>query len=56
MRKWFVNQVVPALLTGLIIAAVNLYVDVQLMKREMAVLRAELTDLWVQASDQTGRR
>ena len=50
--EWVRDKLVPPLIVGLLYTAVALYIDVQMLKREMASLRAELTDLWVQANDQ----
>lgn len=51
-RAYFMDKVLPALVTGLLVAAVNTYVDVQILKSQIAVLRAELSDLWIQANTQ----
>lgn len=52
MKKWLLDKLLPAIVMGLIVGAIDLYVDVQVMKRELAILRAELTDLWSQANEQ----
>ena len=56
MKKWIIDKLLPALIMGLIIAAVNTYIDVQMMKREFAAMREELNNLWVQANEQVQRR
>jgi hypothetical protein len=56
MKKWIIDKLLPALIMGLIVAAINTYIDVQMMKREFASMRAELTDLWTQANDQIQKR
>lgn len=56
MKKYFIDKILPALITALVVAAVNTYIDVQMLKKEMQLLRGELSDLWVQANDQIQAR
>jgi hypothetical protein len=56
VKKYLLDKILPALIIGLIVSAFQLYVDVQMMKREIQILRGELSDLWVQANEQIQKR
>jgi len=52
MKRWIVDRLLPAVVMGLVAALVQTYVDVQVLKHDIRLLRAELSDLWTQANDQ----
>jgi cell division protein ZapA (FtsZ GTPase activity inhibitor) len=56
LRKWLIDKLLPAIIMGLIMGAVNTYIDVQILKRSYADMRAELTDLWQQSSEQAQKK
>lgn len=50
-----VQSAIAALLVALVVGAFNVYVEVKMLRRDVDLLRAELSDLWTQANDQMQR-
>ena len=50
--KYLLDKIVPALLIGIIVGAINLYIDVQILKKDFNNFKDEYYDIVVQVNNQ----
>lgn len=57
MKRWIVDKLLPAIVMGIVAAAVHTYIEVQMLRRDVDAhqkqldsMRAEVADLWSQAN------
>ena len=57
MKRWIVDKILPAIVMGVVAAAVHTYIEVQMLRHDVdkheqriESLRTELSDLWGQAN------